>query len=216
VSLEVCLTRGRYPWDNAGVEITESEVLSLVAGDDTLEYVFGDDNRPGLRWSGHASGEPKRFALDDGNLVAREADRPTIVKLVELSNSLGARVLGEDGERYGRDGSWTHPAAANLAHSLTRGSHDRRGFFRNLVGLAHDGPRSARSVLGGRAPFRKGDRVRDVNGDEAVVLGIEFVDGEALDVVVIRYPDGRTARAPIGSHHLDRVARAVSGPQGPG
>jgi hypothetical protein len=208
VSLEICLTRGRYPWDNAGDEITDSEILSLVAGDDSIEYVFGDDNRPGLRWAGHPSGEPKRFHLEDGNIVVRVADRPTIVKLVELSNALGARVLGDDGERYGRDGSWTHPAAASLANSLARGSQDRRSFFRNLVGLAHEGPRSARSVLADRAPFRKGDRVRDVNGDEAVVLGIEFVDGEALDIVVIRYADGRKARAPMGRHHLDHIERA--------
>jgi hypothetical protein len=208
VSLDICLTRGRYPWDNGGDEITESEILSIVAGDDSLEYVFGDDNRPRLHWAAHPSGEAKQFRLEEGNVVADDVDRPTIVKMVEISNSLGARVLGDDGERYGRDGSWTHPAAANLASSLARGTHDRRSFFRNLVGLAHDGPRSARSVLANRQPFRTGDRVRDVNGDEAVVLGIEYVDGEALDIVVIRYPDGRRARAPMGRHHLDRIERA--------
>lgn len=208
MSLEACLTRGRYPWENTGVEISESEILSLVAGDDDLEYVFGDDNRPAIRWAGHPSAEPRRFSLERGNLIARDADRPTIMKLVELSNALGARVLGDDGERYGRDGAWTHPAAATLARSLTRTRHDRRTFFRNLVGLAQDGPRSARSVLADRAPFRKGDRVRDVDGGEAVVLGIEFVDGDAQDIVVVRYPDGRLARAPVGRHFLDIIARA--------
>lgn len=208
MSLEACVTRGRYPWENTGVEITESEVLSLVAGDDDLEYVFGDDNRPAIRWAGHPTGQARQFRLEAGNLIADTADRPTIVKLVEVSNALGARVLGDDGERYGRDGSWTHPAAATLAHSLTRTRHDRRAFFRSLVGLAHDAPRSARSVLGDRAPFRKGDRVRDVDGVEATVLGIEFVDGDAGDIIVVRHDDGSLARAPVGRHFLDIVARA--------
>jgi hypothetical protein len=159
-----------------------------------------------MTWSGHPDGRTVTFTLDHGNLVARDPDRATIAKLVDLSNDLRGRVLGDEGERYGRDGSWTHPAAAMLASSIVHTARDRRSFFRSLVGITRpNGQRSPRSVLGGRSPFRKGDRVRDIAGNAATVLGLEHVDGRNRDIIACRYDAGHTGRFPVGAHRLERI-----------
>jgi hypothetical protein len=55
------------------------------------------------------------------------------------------------------------------------------------------------------APFRKGDRVRDAWGNLGEVVGIEFVNGGVLDVLIVRYPDGREVRRSLMAHGFEKV-----------
>jgi len=197
---DLSLTRARYPWENAGLQLTPDDVHALVSGDASLEAASAGENLPGLRWTAHPGGDEVALWLLDGNLVAKNPDRVTITWMVDLAARLGARVVGDDGEVYARDGSWSHPEAETA--STDAGS--RRSFFRSLLGRA----RTQMSVAGARlrgAPFRKGERVRDVWGNEGTVTGIEFVNGGVLDVVIVRYDDGREVRRSLMAHGFDKV-----------
>ncbi len=205
MSYDLSLTRGNYAWENAGVEIAPFELRELMAGDRSLRGELIDGELVGLRWGGHPDGDTVVFRLADGNLVASDPDRPTVSKLVDMATRLRGRVLGDDGERYARDGSWTHPAAG--AGRVGGATQDRRQFFRGLFDMARQSVRATPARP--NAPFHKGDRVRDTAGNVATVLGIEYVNGGGLNVLVTRFPDGRLVkRALRTTQDLVREAQA--------
>jgi hypothetical protein len=144
------------------------------------------------------------FRLEDGNVIAVEPDRETIAKLVDISNVLRGRVLGDGGERYARDGTWTHPGLGPSPAIARPSARDRRGFFRGLFGIIDEQDRADRPNLA-RQPFRKGDTIRDTQGFNATVVGIEFVNGAGLDLVVIRYADGRLRKVAVRSGQIALV-----------
>jgi hypothetical protein len=198
---DLTLTRGRFGWDNAGKEITADDVRTLVAADASLAETSGGDNLPGVQWLTHPAGDEVVFWLLDGNLVVKNPDRATITRLVELAARLDARVVGDDGEVYARDGTWSNPDAETSSRPTSPG---RRSFLRSMLGRARESARVAGARLKG-APFRKGDRVRDIWGNEGTVTGVEFVNGGALDIVIVRFDDGRELRLSLMAHGLDKL-----------
>lgn len=44
--------------------------------------------------------EPKPLWWNEGEIYTKNPDKETVKKLVEIAQSLGARVLGDDGETY--------------------------------------------------------------------------------------------------------------------
>ncbi len=47
------------------------------------------------------------FWFQDGEVTAKNPDDSTILKMIDIAESLDARVLGDDGEVYHRKPSWT-------------------------------------------------------------------------------------------------------------
>jgi hypothetical protein len=197
---DLALTRARYPWENAGKELTLDDIRGLVVQDTSLEEASAGNDLPGIRWMAHPAGQDVAIWLLDGNLVAKNPDRSTITWLVDLASRLGARVVGDDGEIYARDGTWSHPEAETASTDAS----SRRSFFRSLVGRA----RTQANVAGARlrgAPFRKGDKVRDAWGNVGTVIGIEFVNGGVLDILIVRYDDGREVRRSLMAHGFEKI-----------
>ena len=198
---DLTLSRGRFAWENAGREITVDEVRALVAADASLAETTAGDDLPGVKWLTHPAGDEVVFWLLDGNLVVKNPDRATITRMVDLAARLDARVVGDDGEVYARDGTWSNPDAETSSQTPDR---DRRSFLRSFLGRARDTAKVAGARLRG-APFRTGDRVRDIWGTVGTVTAIEFVNGGVLDIVIVRFDDGRERRLSLMAHGLEKI-----------
>lgn len=202
MAYELHVTRGRLPWENAGREITDDDLLALARTDPSLEVVPAGDGPSGVRWTAHPAGREVVFWLLDGNLVARIVDKPVIATLVDIAGRLDARVVGDDGEIYARDGTWTNPEAESRSPPA-EGS--RRSFFRSLFGRRTKPPARAAGARLQTPAFRPGDRVRDPWGREATITGVEFVDGGALDMLIARYDDGREVRRSLMANEFEKL-----------
>jgi hypothetical protein len=198
---DLTLTRGRFAWENAGVEITTADVRALIAADSSLAETSAGDGLIGVHWLTHPAGDRVVFWLLDGNLVARNPDRTTITRMVDLAARLDARVIGDNGEIHARDGTWSNPEAETSSQPPDPG---RRSFLRAVFGRARTRAQVAGARLKG-APFRKGDRVRDTWGNTGTVTSIEFVNGGSLDIVIVQFDDGRERRLTLMAHGLERI-----------
>jgi len=198
---DLTLTRGRFAWENAGREITADDVRALVAADASLAETSAGDDINGIKWLTHPAGADVVFWLLDGNLVVKNPDRPTITRMVDLAARLDARVVGDDGEIYARDGTWSNPEAETSSQPPDPG---RRSFLRSFLGRSRTAARVAGVRLPG-APFRTGDRVRDTWGNPGTVSAIEFVNGGALDIVIVRFDDGHERRLSLMAHGLEKI-----------
>lgn len=57
-------------------------------------------------YSGHGKdGNMAWFSHDDGRVVVKNPDEEIVAKMFDIAEALGAKLIGEEGERYGRDGS---------------------------------------------------------------------------------------------------------------
>ena len=72
-------------------------VEATTPSGETLRY----DDPTLAEWSGHPSGMVRLFDFRRGQVIVKDPDPPTIVRLVQLAAVLGARVQGDDGEFYG-------------------------------------------------------------------------------------------------------------------
>jgi hypothetical protein len=59
---------------------------------------------PSVEWTG-SDGTQNCFYWYRGTICAKNPSAPAIAKLYEIAQLLNARVQGDDGEYYGRDGS---------------------------------------------------------------------------------------------------------------
>lgn len=99
---ELHITRGDRRGDTRGADgrdISLAEWLRCVASDPEL---WPDPDGPeGLAlWSGHPAGARRWLAWFDGEVYSEGPDRPLVEKMLQLAARLGARVQGDDGERY--------------------------------------------------------------------------------------------------------------------
>ncbi len=110
MTYEVHITR-RESWADAdGPKVTREEWLRFVEGDDTFTLSAGGG--PSAIWGGHPdhlAGRDREgvlFLFSDwsGWLSVDQPDEVTIEKMVEVAEGLAAKVRGDDGEVYERDG----------------------------------------------------------------------------------------------------------------
>ena len=93
------ITRAEFWAENNGDRITEEEWLRVIERDNELAIdeangplfaVWGEetaDYSPWLNWS-------------DGNIFAKNPDKNTLAKMLQVADTLGATVQGDDGETY--------------------------------------------------------------------------------------------------------------------
>jgi hypothetical protein len=68
-----------------------------------LGFLLDGEDGVGLYWQ------------DDGRIVVRGADEGDVPRLVGLADALGARLIGDDDERYRADGSSFEPRPMSTA-----------------------------------------------------------------------------------------------------
>ena len=93
------ISRGTGWSDNSDGEISLEEWNRYVDSDPEIEEdtsVYGHH----YLWSGESELESPWLAWESGNIFAKYPDRALLGKMIEIANSLGARVLGDDGEEY--------------------------------------------------------------------------------------------------------------------
>jgi hypothetical protein len=52
------------------------------------------ENPPLAEWLGHPSGDSVPFDFQDGRVVVKNPDVPTIARMIDVASALGARVQG--------------------------------------------------------------------------------------------------------------------------
>lgn len=113
MSYELRITRQNHWSDKNEIkEIGEDEWRAVVESDSqmkpegaaTLVAPSGDElvyANPNLAfWLGHSNGHQVAFDFRRGNVVVKNPDGPTKIKMRELALSLKGRVQGEEGEFY--------------------------------------------------------------------------------------------------------------------
>jgi hypothetical protein len=109
---ELHITRANRGWKNEDKNpITAAEWLSVVEGDETLSVQWNDDNEYiATDWTPIENPSAGR-QLDwhHGRISVKYPSMALLIKLLELSNQLGGRVLGGDGELYEQPSDYTPP-----------------------------------------------------------------------------------------------------------
>lgn len=96
------ITRAQVDWDDDQHPINAEEWLNLVANDDTLK-VFENDNDEYILTDWTPAEEPHQghyFTWYHGRISAKYPPKSAFIKMLQLAELLGGRVLGDDGELY--------------------------------------------------------------------------------------------------------------------
>ena len=108
---ELHITRSRDWLASEADPIGEEDCGKLVDADPELKITeFAETSTPqgilrierlGLtRWSGHPHGQTVWFDLDKGRVSVKNPDEAVVTKMIAVATSLGARVVGDEGEVY--------------------------------------------------------------------------------------------------------------------
>ena len=91
-------------WSEAEeLPITSAEWLAFVEADPELKLAGYNGSHFAL-WSGKSRYPDPWFDWSRGRINTKNPDPPLIGKAIQIAEQLGARVLGDDGERYLPDG----------------------------------------------------------------------------------------------------------------
>jgi hypothetical protein len=198
------ITKARHWTDSESQPVSDAEWAACVADDPDLEFVEAAEadtgagvlryENPGLTaWRGHPSGDPVWLDHRGGEVVVKNPDEPTLVKMIAVARMLGAHVEGDDGERYESPGQAPEPAPAPGPVSL----RDRlAGWF---TGRSHQ---SADAV---DMPFRAGDRVKDMWNQAGRVVAVDATAEHGLGVIRVRFDDGREVSVSAAAHGLEPI-----------
>jgi hypothetical protein len=96
---ELHITRAEFHADNAGHEITADEWLRCVQGDPELRLV-PDQGKYFVQWSGPSEHSEPWFDWFKGCVSTKNPDRAILGKMLQIAQTLNARVQGDDGEFY--------------------------------------------------------------------------------------------------------------------
>ncbi len=117
MSYDLHITRKQPDSEVPGPPIALEEWLAVVDADSSLAReqppvvtapdgsVLSMDSPGAASWSGHPESAQVRFHHFGERVTARQPDLETRRKMFELAQALDARVLGDQGEEYGRDGN---------------------------------------------------------------------------------------------------------------
>jgi hypothetical protein len=185
------ITRRKHWSDEGDESISLNEWHSYVESDSELRM---DDSlgEHFVVWSGPSTLNVPWLAWANGNIETKNPDQPLIRKMVAISSALGANVQGDDGERYDRSG------APEPFPSL--------GFFERVKHFwSRVTARPLTPLDPSELPFKVGDRVRDVFGNEATITVIDVRAEQGAGAITVKYDDGRTAQSMALAHGFERV-----------
>lgn len=122
---DVHVTRAGRWSESAQLPIPVESWAAACANDSSLsipERTSSDKGAPRVvLWTGHPQGVEVSLRYEQGRIRASDPDVATLEKLVQLSRSLEARVVGDDGELYSRgpEGELVIDGVASEAYSQT-------------------------------------------------------------------------------------------------
>ena|SRR5688572_28549165 len=96
---DIHLTRREYWSDDGDPEISLAQWIDYVARDPEITPDAEDPDPENFIVT--VGGENCPLWWDEGELKTKNPPERVIIKLVEVANALGARVLGDDDEIYG-------------------------------------------------------------------------------------------------------------------
>jgi hypothetical protein len=173
----------------AGEQIALEEWRAYVARDPELQ--FDDSLGEALAvWSGPSKHEIPWLAWTQGNIESKYPDPPLLEKMCEIAEAINARVQGEEGELYGRNGRVESPHGPGLADRL-------RNWWSRIVS------RGASPVDAAVLPFVVGDRVLSIVGPwHGTVTDIDLRTEHGLGRVTVRRDDGALVYCAAVAHGL--------------
>lgn len=129
------ITRAEFWAENDDAYIDADEWARLVESDD--ELTLDPRNGPHFAvWSGPSDSEGPWFTWFEGDIHSRFPDPPTLGKMLQIAERLGARVQGDDGEIYASidDHPGPRPAAPRYpAEQTSMPAYERRERLKSLL-----------------------------------------------------------------------------------
>ena len=192
------VTRADSWTESAASPIKKSEWRKYVDADPELtsagaveatppEGVLRNEDVGFAVWHGHPTGEAIVFDLREGEIVVKNPDGLTIAKMISIANDLHAHVEGDEGEIY--DAS--HPTGQSVG--LTWQARFI-SWIRNRIPLSYPVPPERM--------FHSGHRVKDVWGNEGVVVAVDLEAEHRLGRVRVHFDDGRELEFTAVAHGL--------------
>ncbi len=195
------ITRKTNWSDGDGPTISLAEWQQLVERDAELSaYLEVDEASRGKV----ASYRDQEGALrwDDGEVLTKNPDESLLIKMVAIAAALDARVLGDDDEVYGEDGT-ARPA-------LPAPPEPRASLFSRIWSWVV--ARRRRRSLHATAPaFRVGSRVHDPWGNRGTVMKVDRHAMGGLGRVVVQFDDGRQHCVACVASGLELDSRTAAG-----
>jgi hypothetical protein len=197
------ITRAESWWESKDTPVALADWRALVKEDPELEETgVAEASTPEGRlryeneglsvWSAHPEGQPVWFDWQDGCVVVKNPDEPTIAKMIRLAERLGAHVQGDDGERYPLPEEAAPPPGESLFGRVARW----------LGSLSSSPPKGVPP-----AEFAVGDRVQSLPGQVGTVLEVDPSAEHGLGRVRVRFDDGRELSFALAAHGLTRLGR---------
>jgi hypothetical protein len=185
------ITRRKDWMDEGGPGISIEEWRSYVESDAELRMDDSLGEHVAV-WSGPSNEAVSWLGWTGGNLETKNPDQPLVRKMIAIAAALGAKVQGDDGERYDRPG----PGEPLLSPGLLERA---KGLWSRLTA------RPLTPMDPSQLPFRVGDRVRDVFSQEATITGIDVRAEHGAGVITVRYDDGRVVHSVAFAHGFERI-----------
>ncbi len=95
---EIHITRAEFWAENEGHEITLDEWLRYVESDSEVQRDPQNSPADFLFLANPKEASPLWWSR--GEVYTKNPDKPTVQKMIEIAQKLGARVQGDDGEFY--------------------------------------------------------------------------------------------------------------------
>ena len=111
------ITRASDWTDAEAIPITSAEWLAFVEADPELRLAGYNGSHFAL-WTGQSTYPEPWFDWEGGRVHTKNPDPPLIQKAIQIAEQLGARVLGDDGERYLPDGKVERDGTVDISPGM--------------------------------------------------------------------------------------------------
>jgi hypothetical protein len=180
----VYITRAKHWLENEDCKIPEKTWDDYVDDDPSLwvgpESMNGDEDVP--MWIDHPRCDEIPIWYEAGNICAKNPDRPTIEKLIEIADALNAQVQGEEGEVYSGDSPEPYYFEPTPTERIS-------GAFGNLYWRAQMVFQRSHTERKSHS-YKLGDRVRDIHQREGTVVELGH-QTEMLPTVTVQFDNGQ-------------------------
>jgi hypothetical protein len=177
----------RKSWSSAGPDITADEWIAFVQRDPELRlqpkmgpYCAG--------WAGAPELDEPWLDWSAGQIYTKNPDPELITKMVAIADHFGATVQGDDGEVYRSGSEAPQQQPVSLVHRILGWLGARQG--------------RSRTIPLCQAPFRVGDRVRDVWGNVHTVVEVDPTATHGLGIIRTRSDTGAQRAFSMCAHGL--------------
>jgi hypothetical protein len=187
----VFITRRKHWHDASGKSISIEEWRALVEADAELQW-SADLGGNAAVWRSDPGSDPEWIDAEDGHLFTKNPSTALLGKLACIAESLRARVVGEEGESYDRDGVAMPAPGPTIADRI-------RSFFANLkAGL--------QPSIAPAPAFAVGARVRGVRGRIGTVTRIDLRAEHGMGRIDVLFDNGRIESFSAIAHGLKALS----------